>query len=40
MTALHSDMEQGEILTGTALNEMRKLLPSLEAFVEGLEKPP
>jgi chromosome segregation ATPase len=38
MTTLHTNLDQAEILAGTAVNEMKKLIPTLEAFVEGLEK--
>lgn len=38
MKILHTHIDQGEILAGTAVNEMKKLIPTLEAFVEELEK--
>jgi len=36
LTTVHTDREQGEILAQTTVNELKKLLPSLEAFVEDL----
>lgn len=38
LTTIHTDLEQGQVLARTAINELRKLLPNLEAFVEDLEK--
>ncbi|MFH2001042.1 MAG: hypothetical protein ABIK28_15275 [Planctomycetota bacterium] len=38
MTTIHKDIEHGDIMAQTAINELRKLIPNLEAFLEDLGK--
>lgn len=38
MSTIHKEIEHGDILAQTVANEMRKLIPNLEAFIEDLAK--
>ena len=37
LNTIHSNLEQGKVLASTTLNQLKKLLPTLEAFLEDLE---
>jgi hypothetical protein len=37
LSTIHSNLEQGKILANTTMNQLKKLLPTLEAFLEDLE---
>jgi hypothetical protein len=40
LTTIHNDIEQGRILAQSTVNEIKKLMPSLEAFIEDLARSP
>jgi hypothetical protein len=38
LNTIHSDIEQGRVLAQSTVNEIKKLMPSLEAFLEDLSR--